>query len=89
MLEVLYHKQFKKDYKNCVKEGKNIKKLKVVITKLLNQEKLEFKYKLHKLVGNYRGRFECHVESDWLLIFKLTKTEIIFERTGSHSKLFK
>jgi len=41
-----------------------------------------------KLIGNYRGRQECHIEPDWLLICKLPGTEIIFKRTESHSDLF-
>ena len=49
---------------------------------------LESKNKDHKLLGNYKGRRECHIESDWLLICKLIDAEIIFERTGSHSDLF-
>jgi mRNA interferase YafQ len=42
------------------------------------------------LIGNYGGRRECHIEPDWLLIYKIDETnkEIIFERTGSHSDLF-
>jgi addiction module toxin, RelE/StbE family len=43
----------------------------------------------HPLVDNYVGRRECHIEPDWLLIYKLDGDEIIFERTGSHSDLFK
>jgi len=41
-----------------------------------------------KLIGNWVGRRECHIESDWLLIYKLEDEHIIFERTGSHSDLF-
>ena len=40
-------------------------------------------------MGSYRGRRECHVEPDWLLIYKLLDDEVIFERTGSHADLFK
>jgi mRNA interferase YafQ len=43
----------------------------------------------HRLVGNYAGRRECHLESDWLLIYKTEEIRIIFERTGTHSDLFK
>ncbi len=44
----------------------------------------------HTLVGNYAHRRECHIEPDWLLIYKLDedKREIIFERTGTHADLF-
>ena len=65
-------------------------KLKDIITKLVNQEMLAPKYRDHKLIGNYQGRRECHIQSDWLLIYKLIPEEnlIVFERTGTHSDLF-
>lgn len=83
-----YTKQFAKDLKKMEKRGKALSKIKKAIKKLVNEERLEAKYKDHKLVGNYKGRRECHIESDWLLIYKLIDAEIIFERTGSHSDLF-
>jgi len=83
-----YTKQFEKDLKKMKKRGKALPKIKKVIRKLVNEERLEAKYKDHKLVGNYKGRRECHIESDWLIIYKLLDDEIIFERTGSHSDLF-
>ncbi len=55
---------------------------------MINEEKLESKYRDHKLDGNYEGRRECHIESDWLLIYKLKIDAIISERTGTHSDLF-
>jgi mRNA interferase YafQ len=85
-----YTKRFHKDIKNMKKRGKNIEKIKFIITKLVNQDLLEPKYKDHKLIGNYQNRRECHIEPDWLLIYKLIPEEdlIIFERTGTHSDLF-
>jgi len=56
---------------------------------LINEEKLPRKYLDHGLVGSYVKRRECHIEPDWLLIYKLETEDIIFERTGSHSDLFK
>ena len=86
-----YTKRFEKDLKTMKKRNKNISKLKQIIKKLVNQEILQPKYKDHKLIGNYEGRRECHIEPDWLLIYKLIPQEdtIIFERTGTHSDLFK
>jgi mRNA interferase YafQ len=43
----------------------------------------------HLLIGDYVGRRECHVEPDWLLIYKLEREDIIFERTGTHADLFR
>ena len=83
-----YTKQFEKDLKKMKKRGKALSKIKKVLRKLVNEERLEANFKDHKLVGNYKGRRECHLESDWLLIYQLIDAEIIFERTGSHSDLF-
>ncbi|MDP4010858.1 MAG: type II toxin-antitoxin system YafQ family toxin [Candidatus Roizmanbacteria bacterium] len=66
-----------------------LKSLKSVIVKLLTNKPLPAKFRNHKLVGSYVGRWECHIEPDWLLIYKIEKDVIIFERTGSHSDLFK
>jgi mRNA interferase YafQ len=85
-----YTKRFEKDVKTMRKRGKNLDKLKHIITKLVNEAPLEKKYKDHQLIGNYTGRRECHIEPDWLLIYKPIPSEdkIIFERTGTHSDLF-
>ena len=89
MLKPSYTKQFAKDIKRIQKRGKETNKIKSVIEALITEQKLAPKYKDHKLIGNYKDRRECYIEPDWLLIYKVTKDEIIFERTGSHSDLFK
>ena len=87
MLKPSFTKQFDRDLKRMLKRGKEKDKIKLVVSNLINEERLEPKYKDHKLVGNYEGRRECHIEPDWLLIYKPEKEMIIFERTGSHSDL--
>jgi len=52
-------------------------------------EALNRVYREHKLVGSYKGRRECHVEPDWLLIYKVGRGTVIFERTGTHADLFR
>lgn len=89
MLNPSFTKQFHKDVKKVIKQGKDSKKLMDIATKLMNEEKLEAKHKDHKLKGDFKERRECHIEPDWLLVYKIEETEIIFERTGSHSELFK
>ena len=89
MLTPSYTNQFERDLSLAKKRNKNIAKLKVLLTKLINEEELPKKYKDHPLVGNYAYRRECHIEPDWLLIYKKTLSEITFERTGTHSDLFK
>lgn len=89
MLKPNYTKQFSKDLDKIKKSGqKEIGKLKIILTKLTNQEPLDPKHKDHKLIGNYKGRRECHIDPDWLLIYLIEDETIIFERTGTHSELF-
>ena len=70
------------------KRGKNIDKLKIIIRSLVAKEILDPIHRDHKLIGNWMGRRECHIESDWLLIYKINGNNLILERTGNHSDLF-
>ena len=82
---------FKKDYLLCEKRKKNIKLLNEVVDKLLRQEKLAESFKDHKLKGGkFKNCRECHLEPDWLLVYKIKKDELILELlyTGTHSDLF-
>jgi len=88
MLKLSFTKQFDRDLKRMLKRGRKPDKIKLIISRLINEERLEPKYKDHKLVGNFEGRRECHIAPDWLLIYKLEKEMIIFERTGTHSDIF-
>jgi mRNA interferase YafQ len=81
-------KQFKKDVKRMRKRGKELEKIKAVIDLLVAGEPLPPKTRDHKLGGNWIGRRDCHVEPDWILIYKLTDGELLLERTGNHSDLF-
>ena len=82
--------QFKKDIKLAKKQGKDTYKIFEVVEKLANDEVLEAKYKDHCLTGDYKDCRECHIEPDWLLIYKKYESELILMlvRTGSHSDLF-
>jgi mRNA interferase YafQ len=77
-----------KELKLANKRGKDMKKLELIMEKLANGEKLEKHNRDHNLVGRYSQRRECHIEPDWLLIYKIEKNSITFERTGTHSDLF-
>jgi len=88
MLTPVFENTFKKDIKRLQKRGKNMEKLKVVIDKLLTNQPLENKYKDHALTGNWRGYKDCHIEPDWLLIYKIIEDCLYLVRTGSHSDLF-
>ena len=88
MLRPSFTKQFERDLKRSLKRGKDKDKIKAIINKLIDEEKLDPKHRDHKLTGNYLGRRECHIEPDWLLIYKISGERIVFERTGTHSDLF-
>ncbi len=80
--------RFQRDLKRMGKRGKDVGKLKEVARLLVEEEPLPQRYREHKLLGSFTGRRECHIEPDWLLIYKLLDEEVIFERTGTHSDLF-
>jgi len=88
-LNLYYTTQFKKDYKKLKKRNKNLNKLKDIIDKLLNDIELDPKHHDHPLSGVWKRHRECHIEPDWILIYRFTSDELILERTGSHSDLFK
>ena len=84
--------RFNKQLKKIIKQGKSLEKIKVVVEKLANGEKLDTKYKDHLLNDTkyYRNCRECHIEPDWLLIYKYNENELLLfmVSTGSHSDLF-
>ncbi len=84
--------KFNKQLKKIKKQGKDIKKINIVVKKLANGETLETKYKDHALNDTkyYKNCRECHVEPDWLLIYKYENDIIILYlvETGSHADLF-
>ena len=88
--QVIWTGQFKKDYKLAMKRHLDINLLDDVIRKLANSEKLDDKYKDHELSGNWAGHRECHILSDWLLIYRIDEDVITLTltRTGTHSDLF-
>jgi mRNA interferase YafQ len=80
--------QFKKDIKRQQKRGKDLTKVKAVIDLLLAQKRLPPKNRDHQLAGNWAGHRDCHIEADWLLIYRILDDEVRLERTGTHSDLF-
>ena len=80
--------QFKRDVKLAMRRGKDLLKLQAILSDLIDEKILDLRLRDHPLRGNYTGRRECHIEPDWLLIYKLGPGEIIFERLGTHADLF-
>ena len=90
MLKIVYSNQFKKDYKLAKKRNADIEELFSVIDLLRCQKPLPPQKRDYALSGNLSGYRECHVQPDFLLIYKITQEELelYLYRTGSHSDLF-
>ena len=91
MYSIFYSNSFKKDAKRCKKRNCDFGLLKTALTELVENGKLQSKYRPHKLSGDYKGFWECHIKPDWLLIWEQDETEkrIRLTPTGTHSDLFK
>jgi mRNA interferase YafQ len=85
----VYTAQFERDLKLAQRRGKDLEKFKSVARVLLAGQSLDPLHRDHRLVGNYEGRRDCHLESDWLLIYKIDGDRLIFERMGTHADLFR
>jgi len=88
MRRVILSNAFEKDVKLMKKRGYAMEKLGAVMQALAATGMLEERFKDHPLRGNYQGYRECHLQPDWLLIYKITDEELRLARTGTHSDLF-
>ena len=88
--EIIMSSRFKKDYKLIEKRGYDLSKLREVIALLADGKELPEKIRDHTLIGNYKGCRECHIEPDWLLVYRVHDDALILAltRTGTHSDLF-
>ena len=89
MKAIFQTSQFKKDYKRIKKRSKDLSKLKEVVSAIANSEVLEERHHDHALSGNWSGSRDCHIEPDWILIYRVDGEFLFLERTGSHSDLFR
>lgn len=82
--------QFRKDYKRVKKRGYNLKLLEEVLDKLIREESLDVKHRDHQLSGEMIKYRECHIQPDWLLVYRIENDQVILtaHRTGTHSDLF-
>ena len=70
------------------KRGKNMDKLKAVLSLLIEEKPLPSSYRDHPLRGDWRGFRDLHIEPDWLLLYRVEGNELQLARTGAHSDLF-
>ena len=89
-LDIVWTSQFKKDYKLAMKREQNINLLDNIIRLLAKGEPLPETNRDHALSGNRIGHRECHIQSDWLLVYHVDNDILVLTltRTGTHSDLF-
>ncbi len=82
--------RFKKDLKQCVRRNYDIARLDYVVEILISGNKLPEKHRDHNLTGNWNTHCECHIEPDWILMYRIDNDllVLILTRTGTHSDLF-
>lgn len=71
------------------RQGKDLSKLERTLEALVRGEALPDAMRDHSLGGTYRDHRECHIEPDWLLIYRVDEEglALVATRTGSHSEL--
>ncbi|OGR07511.1 MAG: hypothetical protein A2511_12275 [Deltaproteobacteria bacterium RIFOXYD12_FULL_50_9] len=89
MRSIRYSTKFKKNLELMIRRGKDVETIKVVIAALAEGRMLDRKYKDHALTGNFVGFRDCHIEPDWILIYRIEDEILYLEKTGTHSDLFR
>ena len=89
MLKIMFTNRMKRDVKRMKRRGKDMDKLTDVLDTLARQEPLPKRNRDHALTGNLSDFRECHIEPDWVLIYRIEQDELllVFARSGSHSEL--
>jgi mRNA interferase YafQ len=81
--------RFRKDVRRAEKRGKDMAKLRTVLTMLAREEALPSEYRDHGLRGDWIDFRDLHIEPDWLLLYRIEGDEVQLARTGTHSDLFR
>ena len=97
MIKTVATNRYEKELKLMIKRGRDLNKLDQLLEVLEDNINkgiehhllLPEKYSLHKLIGKYKGYWECHIEPDWLLVYYLDNEVLRLERTGTHNDIFK
>lgn len=89
MKNIIQSNRFKRDYKLATKRQLNLAKLHDFIQLLASDTPLPERASPHKLRGEYFGYWECHIEPDWLLIYKIDAEYVELVATGTHADLFR
>jgi mRNA interferase YafQ len=88
MRRIGQQRRFRDDLRRQKRRGKDIEDLVEAVELLAEHGALPSAYRPHKLTGEWKGVWECHIEADWLLIYAVTDNELLLIRTGTHKDLF-
>ena len=88
MRAAIFTGQFRRDVRLAERRGKDMEKLKRVVSMLLAGEPLPRELRDHPLKGEWKDCRDLHVAPDWVLIYRVEGDDVLFERTGTHSDLF-
>lgn len=87
-LEVVWSGRFKRDVERMRRSGRDMAKLTALMTAIAEGRRLEPSREDHPLRGDWKGYRDCHVEGDWVLVYKVAEGKAWFARTGTHSEVF-
>lgn len=88
-MNIVWTGQFKRDYKRAKKQNKDLAALRSVVESLVEGKPLAPRHRDHNLSGDWKRHRECHITANWLLIYRIDGDDLVLERTGSHSELFR
>ncbi len=88
MKDIRESSRFRRDLRRMRRRGKDLSKLYEVVAMLARDEELGERHRAHPLIGNWRPFWGCHIEPDWLLIYRVQDDFVELYRTGSHADLF-
>ena len=88
MRDIRESSRFRRDLRRMQRRGKDLSKLYDVVETLARGEELDARHRPHPLIGNWRSFWDCHIEPDWLLIYRVQEAFVELYRTGSHADLF-
>ena len=88
MRELILTTRFRRDLRRVARRGKNERRLREVLDKLIAGEPLEPRHRAHQLTGSMAPLWECHIENDWLLVWDEDDTTVTLMQTGTHSDIF-
>ena len=93
MKEIVFTRRFERDFRRLKRavprQALDYETLEYVFGLLQASKTLSEVFREHALQDEYAGFIECHMDADWLLIYRVTRNRIVFHRTGTHRELFR